>query len=355
MPNFQQTNRQIQWMQQYVDAIYDRLTKAGMTPQDAQWMAGRARGLATFGEAPGNRASEFHAMTARFGMSQPQSEALLSMMKALRAGDDTVRGNAYLEARRSLGALGFGEDDLNKLESGGSLDDFINKYGFALPESSAPPPSPYTGGTANTADRDALMRDLQAEYTRLSGAPSGDPVFQSLINAGRSAGQYAAGRAGVASNEGLGLRGVAAAATQATTPYLQSRQQLAQGYMGLANQRDLGLGNLALGRDQLTLQGQQMQDQFGLQAQAMQNQIALANWQQQQTQAQGLGALLGAGVGALGFLGGPALGAATMPLGASLGGGLGGMIGGGAAPSLGSYTPRGNYNVPGGGYRGGWS
>ncbi len=43
---------------------------------------------------------------------------------------------------------------------------------------------------------------------------------------------------------------------------------------------------------------------------------------------QAIGSLAGGALGALGFLGGPAVGATTTGLGASLGGGLGGLIGG---------------------------
>lgn len=224
------------------------------------------------------------------------------------------------------------------------------------PGAPAPAPKPGPAAAASTPASpatDDILKDIHNEYLRLSGAPGNDPIYQSFLNAGRSAGQTAAGSAGVNSREGLGLRGVAGAAAQATMPYMQQRQALAQSYLGLGNQRDLGLQQLTLGRDQLGLQAEQMRDNMALQAQALKNQVALANWQNQSQVAQGVGSLVGAGVGALGFLGGPAVGAITTPMGASLGAGIGGMAVG--APTLGSYAPRGSYSAPSGGYRGGWS
>lgn len=263
-----------------------------------------------------------------------------------------------------IAKIGFDVSFLDKDKSPAAWDAAYKSFQWADTPAGAPPPVPAStnaGGEQNPPEQpstDKILQEIQAEFERLRGAPTKDPVFQSLLNAGRSAGQQAAGAAGVSSREGLGLRGVAGAATQATTPYLQQRQQLAQGYLQLGNQRDMGLADLSLRRDAMSLQAQQFQDQMGLQAQALQNQVALQNWQNQTAGGQGLGGLLGAGIGALGYAIpgiGAALGPVTMQMGAGLGGAIGGMVGGGSAPSLQSYAPRGNYTLPGGGYRGGWS
>jgi phage tail tape-measure protein len=55
---------------------------------------------------------------------------------------------------------------------------------------------------------------------------------------------------------------------------------------------------------------------------------ALAEAEGYGSQGQAIGSLAGGALGALGFIGGPALGAATTGLGASLGGAAGGLIGG---------------------------
>lgn len=222
--------------------------------------------------------------------------------------------------------------------------------------SDVPPGHPSAPKPAENLD--PILKAIQAEYDRLSG-PVGtkDLTFNSLVNAGRTAGQYAAGRAGISSAEGLGLRGVGAAATQAAMPYLTERQRMAQQYLALGSQRDLGLAGLTQQRDALTLQAQMAQDQFGLQATALQNQIAAAKWQSQLEQAQGLGGLIGGGIGALGYAIpgiGAMLGPITTQMGAGLGGAIGGMSLGGNGPSLGSYTQGRPYSA-GGGYRSGWS
>ena len=241
--------------------------------------------------------------------------------------------------------------------------DAIGEAWGAKPASAPAPaagdlPEGRPGAPKPAENLDPILKAIQAEYDRLSGpVGSKDLTFNSLVNAGRTAGQYAAGRAGISSAEGLGLRGVGAAATQAAMPYLTERQRMAQQYMALGSQRDLGLAGLTQQRDALALQAQMAQDQFGLQATALQNQIAAAKWQSQLEQAQGLGGLIGGGIGALGYAVpgiGAMLGPITTQMGAGLGGAIGGMSLGGNGPSLGSYTQGRPYSV-GGGYRSGWS
>lgn len=182
--------------------------------------------------------------------------------------------------------------------------------------------------------KDSILAELHVMYNELTGDPKNDPTYRGLTNAGMSAGQFAANAQGLRSNQGLGLRGVATAATKATMPYMQQRAGLAQNALSLANQRDLGLGNLELGREQLAANIMNMNNQAN---------ASMAAYAQQQNQ--GMGSLVGAGIGALGFLGGPALGTATMGAGASIGGAIGGMNS--ARPSLSTYTPK--YT-----YQGGW-
>lgn len=201
------------------------------------------------------------------------------------------------------------------------------------------------GTTAEAAEAapvenvDPILAALHSEYLKLSGSPAGDPTYQGLVAAGMSAGRYAAHNQGVAGNEGLGLRNMATAATQAAAPYLQQRAGLAQQALSLSNSRDLGLSQLELGQNQLNMEAQQIQ-----------NANSLASWQYAQQQGQGLGGAIGAAIGSLGYAI-PYVGTAVGPVTSKVGQSLGAYFGGtsaGNAPSMGSYTPK--Y----GGYSGGW-
>lgn len=116
------------------------------------------------------------------------------------------------------------------------------------------------------------------------------------------------------------------------TQYALQRAGLKSQALGVMNQRDISLSQLEQGYAQ-------MQDARDGQ-----------KWAAQQNQNQGIGAGIGAAVGALGFFGGPALGAATMSGGASLGAGFAGLASGGGGPSYSAPSSiSGNRGFRGGG------
>jgi len=198
-------------------------------------------------------------------------------------------------------------------------------------------------GQAAAAEEDRIRGDITANINKfLQGLNPGSPEYQQaqvyISKRAQSAQGASSARAGLGSfgsggaQTGQGLGGGLSAYGEGTiqadmnTKYrLQNEQLKAQG-LGLLNQRDLGLKGLELGYQQ------------------MQNQQAEQAWAAQQNQNQGIGSAIGAGLGALGFIGGPALGAATMSGGAAVGGALGGLASGGSAPryaSMPSWTQGG--------------
>lgn len=195
-------------------------------------------------------------------------------------------------------------------------------------------------GQAAAAEEDRIRGDITANINKfLQGLNPGSPEYQQaqvyISKRAQSAQGASSARAGLGSfgsggkDVGQGLGGGLSAygegtirADMKTKYHLQNEQLRAQG-LGLLNQRDLGLKGLELGYQQ------------------MQNQQAEQAWAAQQNQNQGIGSAIGAGLGALGFIGGPALGAATMSGGAAVGGALGGLATGGSAPryaSMPSWT-----------------
>jgi hypothetical protein len=176
--------------------------------------------------------------------------------------------------------------------------------------------------------RGDITTNIQKFIDGLGADAAGTKRMQDLIARKAQAQQGAsASRAGLGSvgsggvGGGLSEMGRASIAGDLNTKYDLQRQGLQAQAMGLLNQRDLGLSQLDLQYTQL------------------QNQQAEAQWAAQKNQAQGIGSAIGAGVGALGFIGGPALGAATMGAGSALGGGLGGLATGGSGPSYQAPRP----------------
>lgn len=170
-------------------------------------------------------------------------------------------------------------------------------------------------GDPDAAAKQSINDKINAFINEMKGAPSaGDPVMRQLQHSGQQAAGMASGRAGISARSGLaGVQ--AASVTQANVlPYLQQRQQLYSQGLGLLNQRDLGLGALEQGWQQL------------------QNSQANAAWAAQQNQNQALGSALGTGLGAVvgGYFGNAKMG---MEFGSQFGGGLGGMMSGGAGPN----------------------
>lgn len=169
------------------------------------------------------------------------------------------------------------------------------------------------------------LTDRISQYVKgLQGDVSpDDPVMKGLTAAGVDAGQKAYGMSGSGFGGGYEGRLSAAAAQRAALPYLQQRQQLAAQGMGLLNQRDIGLGQLSQGANQLQMQREQMQHQQSMENFAARQQEQMAPWS-------AIGGILGLGGGiASGFI--PGVGASgamkalpgLMSGGSNLLGGLG--------------------------------
>lgn len=178
------------------------------------------------------------------------------------------------------------------------------------------------GSGAPTENTDDVTNRINKFLADLDpNSPQTQAMYQYIQKRGQATQGAASARAGLGSvGSGQGGGGLSAYGQQmvqgdlANKYDLQRKSLQAQG-VGLLNQRDLGLKGLEQGYMQ------------------MQNQQQEQAWAAKQNQAQGIGAAIGGGLGALGFIGGPALGAATMAGGAALGGGLGGLATGGSGPS----------------------
>lgn len=183
--------------------------------------------------------------------------------------------------------------------------------------------------------RGEITQNVQAWIDSLGVA---DPAIAAQLAArARVAASNQAGKAGFGSmgsgGAGLSARGQASINSDLDAKYALDRKGLqAQGY-GLLNNRDLGLAQLEQGWA------------------GIQDARAAQQWAAGQNQLQGIGSAVGAGLGAIGFLGGPAVGSATMAGGSALGGGLTSLFGGGGGPN---YSPASSVQTArGGGYRGG--
>lgn len=176
----------------------------------------------------------------------------------------------------------------------------------------------YPGKKPTDPGVDAITKRIQ-EFADKT-ATTDPAILDQLRRWGTSQGQQQAGAAGVwgaGAGGGLSQLGQAGIATDLQTKYSLQQQGLHEQALGLLNQRDIGLGQLALGYNQL------------LQSQAD------AKWAAQKNQAQGIGAGVGTIGGAIlgGYLGGPEGAAAGMKIGSSAGGGIGGLLAGGNGPS----------------------
>lgn len=161
-----------------------------------------------------------------------------------------------------------------------------------------------------------------------------DPVYRGLMQAGVDAAQRHAGGAGLAGRSTLAGTQAASVAQQNIQPYLASRQQAGAQMLANLSNRDISLGNLALGQ------------------QSLDRGAADAQWAAKQNQYQAIGSALGTGLGAVagGYFGGAEGAKMGMQAGSSLGGGLGGVAAGGSGPSY-APAPRRSYGGnPGTGY-----
>lgn len=159
--------------------------------------------------------------------------------------------------------------------------------------------------------RTGITNQIQAFVNSMLGPMDpNDPVHKGLVQMGTNAAQASAGRGGLSGRSGLAGTQAASVAQANALPYLQARSSLGLQAQGLLNNRDLGLGQL--NQDWAKFMTDRNDRIAGLQAGAQQQQNSM------------IGSLIGGGLGALGFIGGPALGSATMGAGASLGGSIGG-------------------------------
>lgn len=229
----------------------------------------------------------------------------------------------------------------NALDTG-YADETIDAYNDALDyvtNASAEESAAREAQFAEGRRRD-VTNQIQRFIDDMTG-PSGpnDPVRMALVQGGTDAAQASAGSQGLSGRSGLAGTQAASMAQQNLLPYEAQRAALRQQGIGTLNQRDLSQ--------------QQLDDAWSAMELARADKLAEGRWAGEQNQRQGLGAAIGTGLGALGFIGGPAVGAATMSAGGALGGGLGGLGGASSpnyAPSLGSRGRRGGGSGQGSGY-----
>lgn len=216
----------------------------------------------------------------------------------------------------------------NALDTGYS-DEYIDAYNDAVDYVSAATAEEITAQDAAMAEgrRRDVNNQIQTFIDDMTGpSRSNDPIRMGLLRAGVDSAQAAAGAAGIDARSGLAGTQAASLGQANLLPYETQRASLRQQGLGVLNQRDLTQ--------------QQMDDAWASMMLARQDKASEAAWAGQMNSAQGLGGAIGTGLGALGFIGGPAVGAATMSAGGALGGGLASL----GAPQAPTYTqgpPRG--------------
>lgn len=253
--------------------------------------------LSGFLDTVANRPMELDVakLAAQSGMSEDEVRAFAAIMRQ-QAGHKGV--GFFGETTGWLDTLNKGRERLSALDAQTLEEQNAAKY------------------------RQDITGQIQAFIDNLRGPLNNDPVYQQIAKQAINAAQAQAGRAGMSGRSGLAATNAAAVTQTTSAPYYAARQQALAGGLALQNQRDLGLGQL---------QAQKAALEAGL---------AKDTWAAQQNAAQGVGAAIGGGIGALGFIGSPALGAATMGAGAAIGGGLGGMVAAPTAPNFSSSMGR---------------
>lgn len=184
---------------------------------------------------------------------------------------------------------------------------------------------------ANPANnpQDAIAARMQAFIDSMLGPMNkNDPVYRGLVQAGTDAAQQSAGRGGLSGRSTLAGTQAASVAQQNVQPWMAARQGAGAQMLTQLSNRDISLGNLAQGQQQIDA---------GL-AESKSN--ADKNFWST------LGSVGGGIVG--GYFGGPG----GAQAGAQIGGGIGGSLAGGGAggPSYpqSSWKPGGSYKPPSG-------
>lgn len=184
---------------------------------------------------------------------------------------------------------------------------------------------------AAQGQQDSISARMQAFIDSMLGPmDANDPVYQGLMQAGLDAAQKHSGQAGLAGRSTLAGTQAASVAQQNVQPWMAARLGAGQQMLTSLSGRDISLGNLALGQQQVN------QGLAESQSNAAKNTMGT------------IGSVGGGIIG--GIYGGPG-GAAA---GSSIGGGVLGSLGGGGASGPGytpnTWRPGGSYKPSGSGY-----
>lgn len=239
-----------------------------------------------------SEATRVEMLQKLFGMSENASSGFAKLYNNLLKGTYTY-GSA---ASQVAGWDGVNPDDVIKLVS----------------ETTVQTPEQGGGGEDGTAKRQDITAQIQAFIDEMRGPiKADDPIAISLQQAGMNAAEKVSANRGV--RGGLAAHSAVKASQNALVPYQQNRESLLAQGLQLANNREQGLAQLAMGWDQLQMQ-----------------KTAQAN-QMTQAQGQGIGGAIGTGIGLVGAgiasaYGGAALAPAIVSGAAAAGAGLGGLV-----------------------------
>lgn len=176
-----------------------------------------------------------------------------------------------------------------------------------------------------------VQKRLQAFANRMMTYDPNDPTAKAIANVATGTAQAQAYGANTSTDRGLGAFNNASLMNDAATRYQMQRE--AAGVGALNNLGALAGQNMASAQ-----QRDQFNQNLDFQIQQYNDQGAQAAYQQQQAQRQGVGALVGGGLGAVG--GGVAGGLLGGPMGAATGAGLGGQVGSGLGAGIGGMGQR---------------
>lgn len=268
---------------------------------------------------------------ARAGLTPEELNALRLITTASGSPEAAaVRDVATSAKAKLMRSLGLTDDEAGNA----AFSQYLQRHAQTIATgdlSPTPAAQPANARAAQQMDTTAQIKDFIARMSAPVVDAQGritDPILKQLATIGYNGGMNAAGDRGIAG--GAASSQAAAMAQQTGLPYLQQRQSLAAQGLGLLNNNTLTSEQLA-------------QNAYGLnlQAQGLNNQLALGQYGQQVQGAQGVGSIIGGGLGALvgglATAGNPAGIGAGLTAGASIGGGIAGQAI--APPKLGSFKP----------------
>jgi len=348
-----QQDPRAQQMAQLAAAIQANIDSAGLTGDEKmalQYEINHQKDVMGL-KVGGASADQVKNLMAKLKMTPQQYQSMIDTLKVKAAYDLDIRsiqaGNDPWSQNDNPADKFFGEGGVGGTSNAGLLSNASTSLGDLVQTqatAAANAKKQADDQAAAQAAQDQAMKDRQGltdemhKYFEMMSRPvvdaNGnvtDSLYQQLLNTGAGQAQTIARNAGVAGNAAatMGVQG----AQSAGLPYLQQRQQLASQAWQLLSNRDISLGQLDQGQQNLNQQATQLNNSIA--AQQAGSSIIPA-----------IGSLIGGAAGTVigGYAGGPAGAATGAKVGTNLGAGGGTIVGQatGQIPGPQPYVPTGS-------------